>query len=236
MVYVWKLFSSLVLVMVIFSLSSMLPVMLQASGVIDQGSFLMPAWTHLLMVFFSFLIMLVHGPGKLTDFGLKSCEAGAFRAPLLWALVGGVFLQLILYLTFPSFLGKPIGPSADYSLAQTVLFVWLLASFAEEFLFRGLIQGILSPLERWQVSLGPISLSIPVIVAALLFGLVHLGLLTMKVDFKYVLVITAGAFFVGLLTGYFREKTGSLWPAVVMHVLFNMTGSAVESVLKYLLR
>jgi len=76
----------------------------------------------------------------------------------------------------------------------------------------------------------------PVIIAALLFGLVHLGLLTMKVEAKYVLVIVAGAVVVGLVAGFFREKTGSLWPAVAVHALFNITGSGMASLLKVILK
>jgi len=235
-IYAWKIGVSLLAVMVIFSLSSMIPAMLQASGVIHPGSFWTPVCTHLLMILFSFLIIILHGPGKLADFGLKSCSLHDFRAPLIWALVVGLFFQLILYLVFPSFIGKPVGPSADYSLLQTILFVWGLASFAEEVLFRGLIQGLLSSLSHWRISIGAVSLSVPVIIAALLFGLVHLGLLTMKVDTGYVAVIVAGAVVLGLVAGYFREKTGSLWPAVAVHALFNITGSGVESLLKVILK
>jgi len=236
LIYAWKIVVALLAVMVIFSLSSMIPAMLQSSGLIAPGSFFTPAWTHLLMALFSFLIIILHGTGKFADFGLRSCTLDDFRAPLLWALIGGVFIQFILYLIVPSFIGKSVGPSADYSLLQTILFVWILASFAEEILFRGLIQGLLSPLSHWRFSLGAISLSMPVIIAALLFGLVHLGLLTVKVEAKYVLVIVAGAVVVGLVAGFFREKTWSLWPAVAVHALFNITGSGMASLLKVILK
>jgi len=143
---------------------------------------------------------------------------------------------MILYLLFPSFVGKQIGPAAHHSFAQIVLFVWILASIAEELVFRGLIQGMLSPLSRFGLSVGNITLSVPVIIAAVLFGLIHLGLLTMDVDAKYVLTIVTGAVIAGLMAGYFREKTGSIWPAVVVHSIFNITGSAVEYVLSHLLK
>lgn len=236
MLYFWKVFIVLFVVVVIFSLSSMIPMMMQSSGIIKTNSFFTPALTHLLMIFFAFVGILLHGIKRFSEFGLQSCSAEQYISPILWALIVGTLTQMILYLLFPSFVGKQIGPAAHYSFAQIVLFVWILASIAEELVFRGLIQSILSPLSRFGLSVGNLTLSVPVIIAAVLFGLIHLGLLTMDVDAKYVLTIVTGAVIAGLMAGYFREKTGSIWPAVAVHSIFNITGSAVEFVLSHLLK
>jgi membrane protease YdiL (CAAX protease family) len=39
-----------------------------------------------------------------------------------------------------------------------------------------------------------------------------------------------GAFVRGLVAGYYRESTGSLVPAVLAHLLANMTGTLLSSV------
>jgi membrane protease YdiL (CAAX protease family) len=42
--------------------------------------------------------------------------------------------------------------------------------------------------------------------------------------------VMPGAFVRGLVAGYYRESTGSLVPAVLAHLLANMTGTLLSSV------
>ncbi|MBU1706510.1 CPBP family intramembrane metalloprotease, partial [bacterium] len=56
------------------------------------------------------------------------------------------------------------------------------------------------------------------------FSLAHFMLLTKGTGAAQMAFIAAMTFVLGLGAGYFREKTGSLIPAIIIHVLFNVFG------------
>jgi len=91
---------------------------------------------------------------------------------------------------------------------------------------RGFIQGSLSFWQSRGISIRSVRLSLPVIISALFFGLSHLALLTMGTDVRFVILVVAFAMVVGFLTAYYREKTGSLIPAILIHIVANMGGTA----------
>jgi membrane protease YdiL (CAAX protease family) len=95
-------------------------------------------------------------------------------------------------------------------------------------LTRGLVQGFLEPLKDYGLRVFRLRLSIPVIVGAVFFGLMHLALLSTGADAAAVVTIALFAVVLGLIAGYYRESTGSLWPAILVHFLFNVWGSAVD--------
>ena len=116
------------------------------------------------------------------------------------------------------------------SFAKILVSVWLLASTAEEMLFRGLLLGALSPLSRRAWTVGRCRISLPVAIAAVLFGLVHLGLMrVMAVPMVVLIVVMATV--AGLVAGYYREKTGSLVPAIAAHFTFNVVSGGLAMVL-----
>jgi len=47
------------------------------------------------------------------------------------------------------------------------------------------------------------------------------------VDLVSVIATIISAFIVGVIAGYYCEKTESLAPAILVHMLFNMIGSLV---------
>ena len=107
---------------------------------------------------------------------------------------------------------------------QTVLFVWIYASICEEALTRGLLQGLLSPLSRFGASFrGKLRLSVPVILSALFFGGMH-AILVGAIGGAVVGVVIF-AVLLGLVAGKYRERTGSLVPAIIVHALFNVGGA-----------
>jgi membrane protease YdiL (CAAX protease family) len=143
--------------------------------------------------------MLILGRGGLTAYGFRGVHPKRLLAP---ALVG-------------------------LTLSQIIVVVWISASIAEELLTRGLVQGFLEPLKDYGLRIFRLRLSIPVIGAALFFGLMHLALLSTGAAASAVVTIALFAVVLGLIAGYYREKTGSLLPAILVHFLFNFWGSAV---------
>jgi membrane protease YdiL (CAAX protease family) len=101
----------------------------------------------------------------------------------------------------------------------------LIASTCEEIFYRGLIQSFLKPLEKVGIAIGRLRLSVPVVVAAVLFGLMHIPLLTLGAETGFVCGIVVSAVVAGLVAGILRQQSGSLAPAVVVHLLFNVVGN-----------
>lgn len=60
--------------------------------------------------------------------------------------------------------------------------------------------------------------------SALLFGALHLVMLSAGIERRAVAAIVASTALLGLLAAWARATTGSLWPAIAAHVAFNVGG------------
>lgn len=92
---------------------------------------------------------------------------------------------------------------APVELLLLLLLVAGVAPFAEELLFR----GMLYPLLRARMP-APLAIGL----SAALFAAAHVVPLLMP-----------GLFVVGVLLAYLRERSGSIWPSVLMHAMQNAT-------------
>jgi membrane protease YdiL (CAAX protease family) len=160
--------------------------------------------------------MLLISRGRLAEFGFTR---GTFRfSPriLWWLLPVAVF----------SILGAPASPHShsfiDMTKTQTIVFIWLYSSFCEETLVRGLLQTLLSRSSEAGAVVRR-GLSMPVVVSGLFFGAMHLTLI--RLIGPGAIPIVLAATYLGLVAAYYREKTGSLLPAYILHVLFNIAGT-----------
>ncbi|MBU3106775.1 CPBP family intramembrane glutamic endopeptidase [Clostridium gasigenes] len=99
----------------------------------------------------------------------------------------------------------------DSNIFLTILVVGIVAPFAEELLFRGIIYKTLSK-----------SMSIPtvIIIQGVLFGIYHMNI----VQGLYATLL-------GILFGYVTYKTKSLWPAIIMHMVNNTVSTIASSIL-----
>ncbi|MEN6369982.1 MAG: CPBP family intramembrane glutamic endopeptidase [Thermotogota bacterium] len=175
--------------------------------------------THGLMAILSVAAIAGLSQGRFEAFGFT---AGTFRWSfllLLWAIPSAV-------LTLPQLLARRTEPlELPFGLTpmQTVVRVWIVASLAEEILMRGLVQSSLGLLSDIGFSVGTHFVSLPVLASALAFSALHLVLFKrMGANAAPVLVAT---FLLGCVAGVYRETTGSLIPAVLVHVLFNVGGA-----------
>ena len=107
---------------------------------------------------------------------------GGFENPQVDSITGGIALSgTQLFLVF--------------------VLVVILAPFAEELLFR----GMLYPLLRERI--GVVG---AIVVSAAMFSAIHV-----------IPILLPGLFVIGLLLGYLRERSGSIWPCIFYHVLQN---------------
>jgi membrane protease YdiL (CAAX protease family) len=178
------------------------------------------------------LIMLIVNKGKLTSYGFILGENVKYGKIILWSFIIGIATMIITGVTvgilnsiFPTKGGEHF--ASRYSIWETVLYVWLLASISEEVLTRGLIQGFLAPLSKHGFKAVKRFISLPVLISALFFGGIHLMLLTTGMNPYMVGAVVISCFILGILAGYVREKSGSLVPAIIVHLVFNIGGTAL---------
>lgn len=157
---------------------------------------------------------------------LKVWKSILFSLPLflLSMIIGGICAGLITAL---------VGETSFYdfgnlNLLQQIIKVWILASIVEEIVFRGLILTYLSSCIPHSFSFFRLRISYATLIAALMFSLAHLVLLTRGAGAAQIVMIEIFTFILGVAAGYFREKTGSLVPAIIIHMLFNVWGSVLQ--------
>ena len=149
------------------------------------------------------------GSKLVTEAALRQADLG-LHAPTPGSLDRAFAVTLGVGMLFAWIIGDIAPARASVTWAMLLsLVVW--QPLVEELLFRGVIQGILlgttaGAASRWGLSAANVATS-------LLFVLVHF------VNQPFIWAI--GVFVPSLLFGLFRERTGSVWPAVVMHALFN---------------
>ncbi|HSK99958.1 MAG TPA: type II CAAX endopeptidase family protein [Rubrobacteraceae bacterium] len=141
--------------------------------------------------------------------GLKPVDAGwlligASLGLLGWFLTRGVVLAYFWVTgdtTNPQagLVGAAQGTPAQFAL--TLLVAGLAVPFGEELLFRGVLY---TWLRRW-------GLAVAMVGSASIFGLSH-----------GINVVLPATVVLGFLLAFAYERSGSIWPAVVGHVLYNL--------------
>ncbi len=176
--------------------------------------------THSVLLLLSLALMAWFSKGRLAEFGFTF---GSFR--LSWGFFA--WLVPVLIMSLMGAMAVRSGQKADvmglgFTRLQAVVFIWLYASICEETLTRGLLQTLLEKAcgadgapRRW--------LNLPVVVSGLFFGAMHLVLVP-RMGAKALPVI-AFTIYVGLVAAHYRQKTSSLAPAILFHMLFNIAGS-----------
>jgi membrane protease YdiL (CAAX protease family) len=177
----------------------------------------------------SILVILLLTGGQMRGYGLAKGEFRLTPRIFLWVIPTAV-LSVIGF--FASRAGAEVKGGFGLSPLQGVIFVWIYASTSEEIFTRGLLQSFLSPLTRYGINLSRrVRLSFPVLFSGLHFGLMHIVAID-KMG-PPVIVLTS---LLGIVAGYYREKTGSLIPAIIIHALFNVGGMLPMWLLTWLSR
>lgn len=138
------------------------------------------------------------------------------RVPLMCTLS----LLTALVIAAPAFAAYRGAPGSHAAGVATSLVFF--TAIGEEVFFRGYVQSRLNgvfgrPWRFWGASFGP-----GLFIASLLFGLIHVFNPTKPYEgrWEFSWVWGAGAFLVGgVLYGYLREWTGSIWCGTVVHAL-----------------
>ncbi|MEV7550366.1 type II CAAX endopeptidase family protein [Amycolatopsis sp. NPDC089917] len=145
------------------------------------------------------------------SFGMRRVHPGWFLVALVVGLVCFGLSWPVSAVFDPFFPGseglqqsyRDAAGAGALSLLVTVMLGGVLTPLGEEALFRGVFANFLF---RWGAWIG-------VPVSAAVFALAH-----------GVNAVMPLAFVVGLSTGLLLRRSGSLWPAVVVHVVYNSAG------------
>ncbi|MGE5681620.1 MAG: lysostaphin resistance A-like protein [Bacillota bacterium] len=100
----------------------------------------------------------------------------------------------------------------------------LLGAVSEEILFRGIIYGMVSldGIRKFDNKfLKKMGISVPTVVSSIIFGAGHVGIFAVGASIAGVAITVTYAFIFGILLGHFREKVGSIYPGMVVHVINN---------------
>ncbi len=198
---------------------------------IPPGSFVPSSFvSHSLMLVLSILAMWLISKGRLGFFGFTTKTYTFSPHIFLWILPTAA-IGIAQALALPH--GQAPRTFIQLTNAQTVVFVWIYASLCEETLVRGLLQSLLGGLAEAGVAVRS-KLSLPVVVSALAFGAMHLGLIG-RIGAAAIPIILM-TIFLGFVAAHYREKTGSLLPAILVHMFFNMGGTLPLWVLVWMRR
>ena len=176
------------------------------------GTVLLIIVTSLLVALLIMAIFLKRHSWNVKNFGLVF----AAKKHLVWAFVSGGILGLIVAILQRVFGIQGAQTFETFAFWQIILLFWIGASIQEEMIFRGLIQSVVAKTlaDSGSLSWGPVSAA--AVFVAVLFALIHIPMG----------IFTAGAALVaGLLAGQLRARSGSVLPAVIVHAMFNITGT-----------
>jgi uncharacterized protein len=184
-----------------------------------------PAWMDIFMNYSTMMavtlvLVLASSLGDPSGFGFVLPRRGSYGSCVTWGLVLGVAATVVMLLTQTGGTGVMQG----LSFLQILLLIWIFAAVAEEVLFRGYVQGYMEPLRGYGFRAFGLRFSLPVVVTAVFFSLMHLILLTTGAPVLAVYVTMVFTFFLGLVAGYHRERSGSVLPPITAHVSFNVGG------------
>jgi len=209
------------LIVLIFS-GAILQTILMQSNLSDDFPGLVKTFNHTLMLVFSILMILVINKGKLKEFGFTWNIKFPIVKVVSISILLGVLPSIIIMIAN---LSEEVFPGSDFSWFEKIIYIWLWASICEEVFTRGLIQGFLFPAKHIGFKFLNHFLSLPVIIGATFFGLMHFMLLTLGLAFFAVFIIVIFGIVLGVIAGYYREQANSLIPAIVVHMCFNIGGS-----------
>jgi membrane protease YdiL (CAAX protease family) len=124
-----------------------------------------------------------------------------------WRLTWLPMIYITAALGFAAFMGLPPATALLIILVNT-----LLVGFSEELMLRGaVLQGFRHATSIWSA----------VLLTSIAFGAMHSMNVFVTSDLKGALVQSCAAFLSGLVFIALRLRTGSLWPPIIVHALWD---------------
>ena len=219
-----KITLGIILTILVYSISILISRVVKIPTGFIPPMFLTPL---IIGVLASSLIYYFHSKGQLV-FKIKKIKLGLFFKAILISIVAFIIIGIIIngaYLILDIPIEEKANPFSNYSPNQFLVFIVILASIAEELLFRGFLLNILVSLKDKTVSLFKLKISISILISGVLFGLAHLILLTTDAGLPFVMRIVIITTIFGIIAGYLQEKHESnTLLAIIVHMTVNTIG------------
>ncbi|HRW95659.1 MAG TPA: CPBP family intramembrane metalloprotease [Bacteroidales bacterium] len=215
-----RLIFGLAITLIIFAIASIAGRIFSLESIFFPDSVI----THSVMLTFSVAVII--SLKKMVPFRIAWPRFKTILKPIFFGLLTAIVINLLLTALTLATGGKAEAhPLLETSSPlQTFLFVFIYASIAEEVLLRGFLQNVLTPLNVRGIRFFRIRLSLPVIISAVVFGLIHLILLTSGVSGLFVIRVVIFTTVLGLFAGYYQEKYDNFAHAVIVHMAGNIMG------------
>ncbi|WP_374165974.1 CPBP family intramembrane glutamic endopeptidase [Arcticibacter sp. MXS-1] len=149
--------------------------------------------------------------------GLQLSFAKDAVFPVVMLVLFGLLLRVAVYFTLQT-------PSFTFN-KETLLFQSTINVISDEVFFRGILLVLLGRIFKEGEDFFGFSLSWPVLITSILFGLSQGLLLQNGLHLQINLIRILLAFLAGLIAAMLKERSGSLLPAVVFHALWNLTSN-----------
>ncbi len=169
----------------------------------------------------SLLAIFLMSMGMLPLWGFQLPTLEAMVLPSTIGLIAAIVVVVVSQHISPT--PKKMNPPSDTRGRITFFIVIvLLASIAEEVLFRGFLQNILDNTLLLALDLGWFSITGGAIVSAIVFGLIHVA--PAKQMGASVPVLVLSATILGLIAGISLTISGSILLPIIIHIEFNLVG------------
>jgi membrane protease YdiL (CAAX protease family) len=158
------------------------------------------------------VLLLASVPGySLARFGIRGRLAPRSVGPILCVALGAVALPMVFW-----FQGMRMPPDRE-----TLLFELTMPGFAEELVFRGVFQSLLNEAfgQPWRLGRAPLGWG--TVLTAILFVVGHGALFDHHLHLQTSMFAMLFALPPAALLGWLRERTGSVWPGMVVHNLVD---------------
>ena len=217
-------------IFVLFSAEITSSLILKFIGKSNSDEFITTVLMQIFIGIYSIIISFFLSKKKLSEYGFNF-------------VVNFPYLKILLLVLSASFITNigmsffPMNGSGhfvmDFKKWQIIIATWIIAPISEEFLLRGLLQSYLSNLKKYSYKLFKVNISLPVVISGFYFSLMHIPLLFMGMGLTLGISILISCFIIGIIAGYYRENTGSLVPAILIHSLANIIDPLMADLLTF---
>ncbi|TYQ17717.1 UNVERIFIED_CONTAM: CAAX prenyl protease-like protein [Acetivibrio alkalicellulosi] len=219
--FIWVLFLT-VLLLGVPKLSGMIASLFDYQLIDPDGSYAWISVHHIVqaLIFIAIMVALMKFKSIRYGFGWGNKQAGR-KFVLLFSLFFGIyaigaFLTAILTQTFQQFWY----PLTANNIIGQLSFQLLLSGPSEELIFRGFAITMLAIVIKGRVFKGKVSIAN--IIAAVIFGLAHIGFSLVPFEVTYNLFQVIYSITLGLFYGHCYEKTNSMYYPMMMHSISNV--------------
>lgn len=213
-----RLIYGIIISVVIFLIATQTGIILNFKTDFIPSSFL----THSIMLILS--IGVIYFLRKNIKYRISLPELKKSLKPFLFGILATIIVNILVTVIIKISGGKTeIHPLlSEMTPLQVFIFVFIYASIAEEFLFRGFLLNILKPISLKGLNIFKRRISISVIISAIAFGLAHLILITTGVGGLFLVRIVIFTTVLGLIAGYYQEKYNNHAYAIIVHMAGNL--------------